>query len=158
MKKFTWVLGLTAVVCMASGARSFADYDHHDHDRDRDHDRDHDRGGAVVACSPDEANSNLKIADQTLVSISASKDFQDATTFNSKVSDIVAMPVGQPKMDAYFKLLGVKDPTDSAEILNLLYARQIPDSYLNSATDNLQINKAQATVVFNQLTTALRPR
>ncbi len=111
----------------------------------------------TVTCAPEQVASNVQIADQTLASL-ASNELANAETFKVRVSDLARMPMGREKADAYFKLVGIKNPNDGVEVMNFLYAREVNPAYVQKVSENLQLTNEQASVLVQKMTQALKPR
>jgi hypothetical protein len=120
------------------------------------HDCHPDHTTVVAACAPEVLDSNLQTADKVLAELS-NNEFKNADTFKTKVAAIAALP-DSDKTNAYFKLAGLKDPTDSDEVMNFIYAREVDQKYVTAAAQNLQLTPAQSMLLLDRLTTALKPR
>lgn len=115
-------------------------------------------GGVIVArCSPSDVQSNVQTADQVLSDLSK-KELSHAETFKLKVAAVQALPAGQEKVDSYFHLAGIKDPSNTTEVMNFIYARQVDPKNVEAVKDNLQLSDEQAKLLINKLTSALKPR
>ena len=117
----------------------------------------HDQVSGAVYCAPEVVDSNVKKTDAVLAQLAAN-ELKSSDLFKTKVADIAQLPAGEAKTNAYFTLVGVSDPSNSSEVLNLIYARQIDQKYVNAVSGNLQLTDTEAKMVIQRVTTALQPR
>ncbi len=111
----------------------------------------------AITCAPETVANNVQIADATLADLAAN-ELSSAETFKVRATDLARMPLGREKADAYFKLVGIKNPSDGVEVMNFLYAREVNKAYVQSVSENLQLSNEQAAVLVQKMTQALKPR
>jgi hypothetical protein len=109
------------------------------------------------SCAPQDVEGNLSTADRVLTEL-ASNELKTSETFKLKVADIVALPAGKEKADAYLRMAGVKDVNDNEEVLGLIYAREVAPRNLQAVQENLQLTPEQSKLLLERLTSALQAR
>ncbi len=109
-----------------------------------------------VTCSPETMTKNSVGAEAVLNGL-AQNEFATNEVFKQKVADLNQM-TGAQKIEESFRLVGIQNPKDGKEVMNLIYGREISPTTIARVADNLKVSAEDAQFVVTVVTQVLKQR
>lgn len=112
-------------------------------------------GGGTIVCSPSTQRRTVARVDSAAERLQADRRLAHESRFHTRMKEIAKIKNTREKSEAYLNLAGVRDPSDNKAVADLLNPKADPQPYLENISNSLDINDAQAKMVYEGVRQAL---